>query len=808
MKGLSFEKKLILYFILILFFILLFPYLTLGSKKKEVVFISEKNLPRKIAIFGPFSLKKKNIDISAFGLVKNVIKNYMAGKGYVVVHVDSTLSKWDPDFKEIKRIYKNNPDIDGVLVIGVHQLSKFNIAFAQYYKMDGELCLYNKKKKLGCWREAATRKKVSIATDPLGAIATLVSSVISSSGNVYIKNTIFEWAFKISSLIPSFSSVAKKPKIFRVVSNITDKPFKIGDKILVGIEGSHGGSAYFTISPLINKVVMSEVQNGIYKGMYVVKEGDKLTNGVLHVTLENDRGEKRDWLEDSPLVNIDGIPPSLPSSFSATPTKSSIRLGWNTTDSEVVGFILLRSENPLSGYKKIAEVKSFSYEDKDVKEGKQYFYRLIALDKVGNTSKPAQVGPVSLPIFTQRPMPEVIVSDLPSGKYYLKGTCTIPLGSNVTLENSKIEFRPGSILKVEGNLVLNSVFINFNKSFEKKDIKKQIKAGPEIKSDNKDNKSIKNEGNKSSKLLKEKKDTIPPTSGIVVVNTGNLNMKGSQLSGLSEGVLVKGAMKGKDFSILNSDKGIVVDTLKEVNLVGGTFKSLKQAVVVKNGKAEIKECKFEDNVVAVDIKGGEVKISQNNFINNKINISSDIKIILKKNFFGSKKFSDLKIKGKAEVFSFLDSPYPGGQEIKVQNLIKEAKQDKQKAMEFLNKRDYGKAVELFKKVIEVIPDVDTYIYYIYALSMINDKSIENVIEEAINKYPYEAKLYQLGIRYYIQANKNDRARTLLKKGLKLNPDDSSLTSMSYYFKDINSKQEAKDDKDVKEQGNDKTKKER
>lgn len=69
----------------------------------------------------------------------------------------------------------------------MYRLSSFNVAFAQYYKMDGQLCLYTRKKKLGCWRETATRKKLSIATDPLGAIATVVSSVVSSEGNVNIK---------------------------------------------------------------------------------------------------------------------------------------------------------------------------------------------------------------------------------------------------------------------------------------------------------------------------------------------------------------------------------------------------------------------------------------------------------------------------------------------------------------------------------------------------------------------------------------------------------------------------------------------
>ncbi len=54
---------------------------------------------------------------------------------------------------------------------------------------------------------------------------------------------------------------------------------------------------------------MSEVQNGIYKGVYIVRQGDFLKRGIIYVHLENEQGERRDWMESSPLVNIDGVPP-------------------------------------------------------------------------------------------------------------------------------------------------------------------------------------------------------------------------------------------------------------------------------------------------------------------------------------------------------------------------------------------------------------------------------------------------------------------------------------------------------------------
>ncbi len=710
------------------------------SATKGVVFIPEKELPRHIGIIGPIAMKTKKIEFAAFPLVRNVIKNYMAGKGYAVSFLDWDIPKGKKiDFNLIKGVYKKNPNLDGVLLIEVYQLSSFNMAFAQYYKMDGQLCLFSKKKKLGCWRESATRKKLSIATDPLGAIATVVSSVVSSSGNVNVKNIIFEWAFKVTSLIPSFSSAAKKPKIIRVVTNITPRTFKIGDKIMVGLEGSPGGKASFDISPLVKHVPMSEVQNGIYKGMYVVKEGDKLKNGILYIHLQNESGESRDWVETNPLVSIDGIPPQKPASFQATATKSDIILKWNTTDTSVKKFLLYRSENPLSGYQKIAEVKGFSYTDRKVSPGKKYFYRLVAEDEVGNLSSSVQVGPVALPMLGTRPLPSVIVNNISSGKYSLNGTVTVPLGVNVTIgPNVEITFLSNATLKIEGNVAIKSVFIK-----------------------SKDN-----------------------GTAIEISPTGCLNITVLQMQGVDKGIRVKGGLKADNFSIADATEGVVINTLKSVVLTNGTFQSLGRGVEVQDGRVKISECTFDGNDIALLLKKGQCMVSHNNFTNNKINIESLVPLKLQENFMGTTNVAAFNLKGKVELISFLDSPYPGGKVITLQELKKQAQKYKKEALEYLNKGNYGKSVQLFKKAVALHPDADTYIYYIYALSMMGDSSIERVIEKALDKYPYEIKIYQLGIRYYLQTNQEKKAKKLLKKGLKLNPNNPSLMSMSAYFADV------------------------
>ncbi len=708
----------------------------LGSNS-NVYFIAEKELPRKVAIVGPVAMQDKKIELAALGMVLNVVKNYLSGKGYIIrnLKVDVPISPKIKD-SDIKKVFEKQSDIDGVFLIKVYELSSFNIAFAQYYKMDGEIILYKRDKKLGSWREKATRKKLSIATDPLGAIATVVSTAVSSEGNVNIKNVIFEWAFKVSSLIPSFSEAIKKPKILRVVTNVTETPFKKGDKIMVGMEGTPGGKATFDIEPLIKGVPMAEVQNGIYKGMYLVKEGDKLENGIIYLHLKNQRGEQRDWIETSPLVSIDGIPPQMVTDFTYRLSKDSITLSWKTEDSDVIKFEIYRSNKPLSGYQKVAEVKEFFWTDRSVTPGGIYFYRIVSVDAVGNRSKAAQLGPVSIPTLTRRVLPDVIISNVSSGKYEINGTVKIPFGSDVTIgPNVDILFKDNSTLLVEGNLKLEDSFISGEDSNGTKDIK--------------------------------------------VLHTGSITSKDVKINKIK--VDVEGKLNANHTIFLNGKNGLLVNTFEDIYISESTMRNFEKAIIINDGKVNISKTDFENNRLSIWVKRGEINLEKCNFLNNIIAIESYIPLVLKGNYLGGARPSEFKLKGDIKVESFLDNPYPKGKEIFMKDLIKQAKAKEKEAIHFLNKGNYGKAVEIFKEIIPIYHSATTYIYYIYALSMISDESIEDVIEEAIKNYPYEIRIYQLGIRYFLQVNEKKKAKKLLDKGLKLNPNNPTLVSMKVFF---------------------------
>ena len=726
-----------------LIFILSLPFFGWAKDKKEktsskVYYIAEKDLPRRLAILYPFSLKKE-IDSSIFPFIRAVVQNYLAGKGYSIIPfatVDTKVGKFSVSSFSPQKVFKNLPDADGILTISVYQLSQLNIALVKHYKIDAEVCLYNKKKKLGCWRETASRKNVSIAVDPLGAIAAVVSSALSSSGDLHIKNLVFEWAFKISSLIPGFSAAAKKPKILRVVTNITSKPFKLGDKIMVGLEGEPGLTANFDLGTFRKNIPMSEVQPGIYKGVYVVQKGDNLKNGILVVHLIKPDGQKRDWIEVSSLINIDGCPPQTPKDLKVEVKERAIRLTWQTQDIETVEFLILRSENPLSEYKEIAKVKQFNYEDKDVFPGKKYFYRVIALDASGNLSPPAQYGPVSLPVLKARPLPETITGTFSSGRYLLEKTVTIPFGMKAQLgPDIIITCAKKAKIVVEGELrIVNAIF------------------------------------------MPKQQDWL----GIIVMPLGKLEMINTNLSDANIAVTVKGSAFCQNLTIKKGNTGLIIDSTAKTILKQSMFMQLDTGVEIKNGNVQIIECNFEKNNIAIKITGGQVFITKNNFWQNKINIQSQIPLFLKANYLGSTEPTAFRLKGKIEIKSFLTAPYPQGEEkvFKPEELKKQAEILRKKGINALNAGNYGQAYEFLEKSLKTWPDKDTYIYFIYTLSLLGeDAKLKDIIVEAIKKYPYEIKLYQLSVRYYLQKNQKEEARKLLEKGLKLNPNNPTLKAM-------------------------------
>ena len=709
--------------------------------KNKVAYIPERKLPRRVVVLFPFAKEGVKIDPAFKRMFRDVVQNYLAGKGYIVRYADKvpgelkdvSLKNFDP-----KKIVSRLKDVDGLFSITVHEFSGLNIVLLKRFKIDAELCLFDRKgKKLSCWREQVGRRNIDIATDPIGLAAKVLGSVLSDSPKVKLKTLVFDWAYQISGLVPGFSLATKKPKILRVISNVTNKTIKIGDKIVVALEGDPGIEATFDLGTFRQGLKMLETTRaGVYEGFYVVQKGDEARNQYLLVRLKNQQGEKIEWVEFEPPINIDGVPPSPPKALKATLEEGlGVKLTWECLDGSTVAFIVQRSEEPLSGYKEISRVGDVGCVDNKVEEGKKYFYRVAALDQAGNISEFRQIGPVEIPITGG-----VLSGDLPArikkGSYKVEGLVRVPAGARTVFDSGvKISFGANGTLEIAGELAAEDLILTSENGTWK---------------------------------------------GVIVKPEGAFTGKRIKILKAERALLVEGRGNFTELFLYEGSVGLEVNgELFEVSVSRGKARGFERAVILQKGVLKLSKFVLEENGVALKVEKGDMRISQVNFLTNKVDIEAEVPVVIKKCFLGHDPL-DFKLTGPVTVVSYLDLPYPDGKVVPFDQeaFKKKGEELLAKGKEFIRNGNYGKACENLENAFKILQSEEIYYWLVYVYTMLEeDEKLAQIIDKALQEFPYEAKIYQLAARYYLFKDKIEEAEKLINRALKLQPNNSTLESL-------------------------------
>ena len=290
----------------------------------------------------------------------------------------------------------------------------------------------------------------SIPTTPIGAIIAAASNAMDLS-RYHIITTINKLCQSLVETIPPSANLKGKsfPKITNLVHNGMNRFLGKGKRLEVGVEGTAGLTATFRIEPNGLTVQMQEKTPGTYIGSYIVRPKDSISDGVIVVSLSDSWNNVCKWEDTLGFVNIDGIPPDSPSGVQAIPGNQKVLLRWNkSTAGDVIGYNILRSATPLSGYQKIHTTEFTRFEDKDLKNYATYFYRVTAADPAGNTSQ-AMVGVPGTPV---PPGPTPVEGSLSNDStwysganpYRLKGDVIVPIGSVLTI-------KPGVVVEADAN---------------------------------------------------------------------------------------------------------------------------------------------------------------------------------------------------------------------------------------------------------------------------------------------------------------------------------------------------------------------
>jgi hypothetical protein len=171
-----------------------------------------------------------------------------------------------------------------------------------------------------------------------------------------------------------------------------------GEDIVVTLRATAARVAEFTIEGVASRVVMEEVDDGVYVGLARVPPGLNLTSAVLSARVTN-RETGTSITLPGPSLTIDSLPPEAPARVLATaPWAGEIELTWTASASaDLDHYLVFRGEGKAPDLAGAAfeETRELTLVDTRVLPGLTYRYAVVAVDKAGNRSAPSEAVSVT-----------------------------------------------------------------------------------------------------------------------------------------------------------------------------------------------------------------------------------------------------------------------------------------------------------------------------------------------------------------------------------------------------------------------------
>ncbi len=246
-----------------------------------------------------------------------------------------------------------------------------------------------------------------------------------------------------------YAEALRKPRIEMLAQDSKGEPKKAGDIIKVALKGDPGMQAWFDMGDFKKGIDMAEVEPGGYVGSYRVVPGDNIKDVVVTGYLSDDAGNTTSWVDATRTVTLDTTPPDAPKNLTATGRDNRVVLNWDkNTEDDLSGYIVYRSETPLSGFKKIGQTEFATFEDKNAINLKTGYYKISAIDLTGNKSN--NEGPVTGTAVP--PGPTYVKGKLENNTIWYAGASPYIIEEAVIVsERCSLLIEPGTIIKSSGS---------------------------------------------------------------------------------------------------------------------------------------------------------------------------------------------------------------------------------------------------------------------------------------------------------------------------------------------------------------------
>lgn len=722
----------------------------------EAQAVAEEELPRIVAVL-PFQNDTEERGIA--NQVRKAFYNHFSSKPYKdiepsildekIVYLEKSTGKTVLELKPAEVC--QSLGCDG-LVYG--RITDFKKVYAGVYSqlgVEAEVWIVNTKtgKEVLRLKDAVRYHEGGVPLSPLGIIMTAVSTAMNLREIQQVR-LVSELAYKLNEKIPSPSGIAAEdmPAIKEVLTNIKEGPFGKGKIIRAGLEGDKSMVAIFDIGNYKKNIPMKEVKPGIYTGEYLVLPGDNIKDMPIVASLKKPGGYESQWIDVSGFVTIDTTPPPQVKGVKAKGFHDRIEIAWEPLKdiSDLAGYKVLRSEQPLSGYTEVAKIEVNTFEDRTATPDKVYYYRVSAFDQTGNESDPQD--PLRTALVSKEPLMlsgELKKDTVLSGVFLIKGDLIVPKGLSLTLEpETRMMFDANVSLLVYGKMVVNA-----------KDSPVELTPS----------------GDKKWK-------GISVEGGTIALN--GLRTKGAVTAMLlqnTEGTVENGV-------ITDSATGIFISGTPSVSVKNSTISGNKTGIELQKTGAMIILSNIFLNKEGIRIKGFSGEIKDNNIVDNEKNISSESNIKIGANYLGSINVDEMRIKGISLIKTY-DNKVPDGKIVDAifnpyALLSNEERQKKAteiliEAGNYFRQRNYGKAVMLFEEALKAFPTAETYYYLALSYQEMkeNDKAMK-YLKEGVEKFPKDSTLQRsLGMMYYEKGSEAE-AKKVFEEVLRLSPGDRQV----------------------------------
>jgi len=730
----------------------------------EISLALKKEPPKRVAILPFENLTDKS---EAFEIVRRSFYNHFASKKYQ----DAELHRVDHLLRK-NGLFANQSflkaapaklgkllDVDG-LIYG--RITGFDRVFLGAYsqvavELEAKMIRVSDNSMLWRAKHRAAKHAGGVFIDPLGMIPTIIRAALNLR-EIEILRTAEDLSRLMMATLPepSIGKVLQTPAIKLFAHDSQGEWKKAGETIHVALVGAPGLLATFDIAHLKAEIPMQEESPGVYSGRYRILPGDDVTKGMVTGHLADGHGNQTDWVDPFNLINIDTIPPAKPHALEAIGRHQLILLTWShAQDEDVRKYQILRSESPKSGYLEINRTEFSTYQDRNLVNGKSYYYKIAALDPAGNVSKTAApVGCIPL-----KPGPTEVGGPIAIDTVWYAGASPYVLKNTVVVLN-------GAVLSVEPGCVVQS-------------------AGPGIIVKGR----LSAQGKKDNRiqflgLAGDDQSTV--WNGITFDNTHDTDSKVTfcKIKHAKAALTVISSSPDIADNIITQNKtGIFVQEFAEPQIRRNTIVD-NRGVGIQSERSDpsILENRIADNDGGgILCRNAEPVIRYNNLVNNGpfallFESDANAKLSAPDNWWGSKDIDTLKgvIKGNVSYKNILDAPYPGGKSIAAIPELNETQvaQLTEAALKNMQKGNPEGAVNKLQQIITAQPQNHKAWYLLGTIFSRSGNKAEAIkhFERAIGIDPQKVA-YHLNLGIASQEVNPAKAMAAWRKVLEIDPDN-------------------------------------